>query len=105
MEIPEYSGKGRMPTIPIPSFPAVTVDSIAKNDYIPWYEVVLGTGSKGPVFAKDKFVRVVESHNNTPGSEVWLNIRELEDGSLKLALCNDSADASPMDIRKSALMR
>jgi SRSO17 transposase len=105
MEIPEYSGKGRRPTIPIPSFPAVTVDSIAKNDDIPWHDVVLGTGSKGPIFAKDKCVRVVESHNNTPGAEVWLYIRELEDGSLKYALCNDSADASPMDIRKPALMR
>jgi hypothetical protein len=63
-----------------PAFPAVNVDSIAKNDNILWYEIVLDTVSKGPVFAIDECVRVVESHKNTPGAEVWLYIRELEDG-------------------------
>jgi hypothetical protein len=105
MAVPEYAGRGRKPSVPAPSFPPVSVDSIAKDDSVPWLEVALGTGAKGAVIAKDKRVRVVEARNGKPGKDVWLYIRRLEDGTLRYSLCNESADASLEDIRTPARMR
>ncbi|MDR3134614.1 MAG: hypothetical protein LBU69_00805, partial [Deltaproteobacteria bacterium] len=61
MAVPEYSGRGRRPSVPVPSFPAVSVGPIAKDDSFPWMDVALGTGAKGAVIAKDKSVRVAEA--------------------------------------------
>jgi hypothetical protein len=105
MSVPEYKGKGRRPSIPVPSFPPVDVSTIAADDSVPWNNVVLGTGSKGAIVVRDKCLRVVEARDGEPGKYVWLYIRELEDGSLKYALCNEPADASIEDIRKPALLR
>jgi hypothetical protein len=66
---------------------------------------VLGTGSKGPILAKDKCILVWNTYNHLPTEQVWLYIREKEDGSVKYALCNESPEASIADIRKPALMR
>jgi SRSO17 transposase len=54
---------------------------------------------------RDKCPRVVEARDGEPGKYVWLYIRELEDGSLKYALRDESADASIKDIQKPALLR
>jgi SRSO17 transposase len=105
MVIPPYSGRGRKPSVEQPSFPPVKVESIAKDNNFPWNEVVLGTGSKGPIFARDKCVRVLTSRDGKPGDNVWLYIRTLDDGNTKYAICNESDDASFNDIRKPALMR
>jgi hypothetical protein len=51
-------------------------------------------GSKGPVKAKDKCIRAVEVRNDMPGNDVWLYVRQLEDGPVKHALCNASIDAT-----------
>jgi SRSO17 transposase len=100
-----YSGRGRKPEILVPSFPARRVEEIANDDSYPWEDVVLGIGSKGPIFSQDKCLKVVEQRNGEPGKDVWLYIRRLEDGSIKYALCNESMEASINDIRKPALMR
>jgi SRSO17 transposase len=105
MSVPEWCGRGKKPTIPKPDFPPVSVKSFAEDDSIPWNDVVLGIGAKGPVFARDKIARVVEVRGDNPGKDVWLYIRRLEDNSIKYALCNAPADSSPTDIRKPALMR
>jgi SRSO17 transposase len=101
----DYSGRGRRPSKLVPSHESVRVDTISGDDSIPWNEVILGTGSKGPIIAKDKCVEVVEVRDGQPGKAVWLYIRQLENGKVKYSLCNESRDASIEDIRKPALMR
>jgi SRSO17 transposase len=105
MILKEYSGRGRKPSIPVPSIPPVSVKEIAEDDSIPWNNVVLGIGSKGPIITRDKCIKVVESLDNKPGKEVWLYMRRLEDESVKFSLCNESMDATVEDIRIPALMR
>jgi hypothetical protein len=101
----EYKGRGRKSTRLHTSHEPVSVKSIAANEEIPWQDVILGTGSKGPIIARDKCILVWNTHNGLPTEQVWLYIREKEDGSIKYALCNDSQEASIEDIRKPALMR
>ena len=105
MAVPEYSGRGKRPTKAVPSFAPVSVKNIAEDDSMPWNDVVLGIGAKGPIITKDKCVPVVEIRDGEPGKDIWLYIRRLEDGSLKYALCNESMEATIADIRKPALMR
>lgn len=105
MAIPEYSGRGKRPTKALPSFAPVSVKEIAEDESIPWNDVVLGIGAKGPIITKDKCIPVVEVRGDGPGKDIWLYIRRLEDGSLKYALCNESMEATISDIRKLALMR
>ena len=103
--LPPYCGKGRKPTKEELEFKSQTVKEIAGSDDAPWNDVVLGIGAKGPIITKDKYLRVVEVRDGKPGKDVWLYIRLLADGSLKYALCNESADATAEDLRKPALMR
>jgi len=99
-----YSGRGRRP-VAKPEFPPVRVDSIAEDESVPWNDIVLGIGAKGPIIAEDKLLRVTEVRDGYPGNDVWLYIRRLEDKSLKYALCNAPADSPPESVRKPALMR
>jgi hypothetical protein len=64
----------------------------------------LGIGAKGTIVTKDKLIMVVESRDGEPGKDVWLCIRRLEDGSFKLAFCNESMEASFEEVRKLALL-
>jgi SRSO17 transposase len=105
MHVPEYSGKGKKPKKEKPSFLPIAVKTIAEDGAIPWNDVVLGIGAKGPIITKDKCVPVVEVRDEAPGKDVWLYIRKLEDGSIKYALCNETMDATIADVRKPALMR
>lgn len=104
MVVPEYCGRGRMP-VATPSFPPLRVRDIAADPSFPWEDVVLGMGAKGPIIAKDKCLKVVEVRDGNPGSDVWLYLRQLEDGSIKYALCNESMEATKEAVRKPALMR
>jgi SRSO17 transposase len=104
MVTPEYKGKGRKPH-PAPSFLPKSVSEVAKDPDIPWEDVILGIGSKGPIIAKDKCIRVVEVRDGKPGKDIWLYVRQLEDGSIKYALCNESIDATLEAVRTPALMR
>jgi len=103
--IPPYSGRGRRFTKPRPSASPMRVEDVVALSDVPWERVVLGIGAKGPVFAEDRCLRVVELRDHAPGKDVWLYARRIEDGSIKYALCNAPADASWDDIRKPALMR
>ena len=103
--VPPYSGKGKRPTREKPGFPPRTVKEIAEDMDLPWNDVVLDIGAKGPVITNDKYLRVVEVRDGKPGKDVWLYIRKLTDGGIKYALCNESADASAEDLRRPALMR
>jgi SRSO17 transposase len=105
MAVPPYSGKGRKPCKEKPEFLPCTVKDIAENADLPWNDVVLDIGAKGPVITNDKYLRVTEARGDKPGNDVWLYVRKLSDGSVKYALCNESPDASAEDLRRPALMR
>jgi len=103
--VPSYCGKGKKPTKPKPEFPPISVKLLAEDESIPWNDVVLGIGAKGPITAQDKIIRVTEVRDGNPGKDVWLYIRRLEDNSIKYSLCNAPADSPSGAIRKLALMR
>jgi hypothetical protein len=100
-----YAGRGRRPKGLAPSFPSLKVKDIIANDSTPWNDVVLGNGAKGPIIAKDKCLKVVESRDGKPGQDVWLYARMLEDGKIIYALCNKSMAATLEEIRTPALTR
>jgi hypothetical protein len=102
--LPAYSGRGR-PPVPGPSFKSKPASEIAADPSIPWNDVVLDMGSKGPIMSKDKCIKVVEVRDGLPAKDVWLYVRQLEDGSMKYSLCNESMDATLEQVRTPALMR
>jgi SRSO17 transposase len=81
------------------------VCDLAADDSVPWQDVVLGIGAKGPICAQDKRFWVTEARKGKPGKGVWLYVRRLEDTSVKYVLCNESAEATYEAIRTPALMR
>jgi hypothetical protein len=81
------------------------VKDIAEDEGLPWNDVVLDIGAKGPIITKDKYLPVTEVRKGEPGRDVWLYVRQLSDGSMKYALCNESPDATTEDLRRPALMR
>jgi len=105
MAVPPYSGNGRKPWKEAPEFPPRTVKEIAEDTDLLWNNVVLDIGAKGPNITYDKYLRVTEVRDDKPGKDVWLYVRKLSDGTIKYALCNESADASAEDLRRPALMR
>jgi SRSO17 transposase len=105
MILPPYRGRGRRPANKVPSFPARTVKDIVADESAPWNEVVVGNGSDGPIYRRDKVIRVVEVRDGGPGDDVWLYARELDDKTIRYALCDASMEATPDDIRAPAGMR
>ena len=109
VSLPEYNGRGKRPKKPRASTKPVPVSQIAKDKSIPWREVILGEGAKGPIIAHVKCLRVVEAKKETnqylPYQEVWLYIRKYADGKIKYAFCNAPACIKRKEIDKAALMR
>ena len=103
--VPPYSGKGRKPVLPKPSFPPVSVKSIAEDESMPFERVQLGMGSKGPVVADVKCVRIIRAKDKLPHHGAWLYIRRLADGELKFSLCNAATDCPRETMDSAALMR
>jgi SRSO17 transposase len=102
--LPERKGKSR-PTKLKASFPPVPVSGIALDDSIPWEQVILGEGSKGPIIADVKALRVIESRDQLPGAEVWLYIRRFANGELKFSLSNAPADIERAELHRAATLR
>ena len=88
-----------------PEFLPRSVKEIAEDTSLPWNNVVLDIGAKGPIITDDKYLLVTEIRDDKPGKDVWLYVRRLSDGKMKYALCNESPDASAEDLRRPALMR
>jgi SRSO17 transposase len=103
--IPDYKGMGKRPFKPVATTKPVTVEAIAANESTPFNDVALGIGAKGPIFSKNKVIRVVEVRDGLPGKDIWLYVRQLEDGSLKYSLTNAPASSTLEEIRKPALLR
>jgi SRSO17 transposase len=96
--VPPYKGKGKIPTLPKPSSPPISAESIAADPGLKWEKTYLGEGAKGPIFSDTACLRVIVSRDGLPAEEVWLYIRRLSDGSLKFSKSN-----APMDTPKSTL--
>jgi SRSO17 transposase len=105
MILPVYRGRGPRSTRLVPTVPSASVQDLANDERFPWNDVALGIGSKRPIVARDKLIRIVESRGGEPGKDVWLYARRHEDGSFKFALCNESVEASLEDVRKLANQR
>jgi SRSO17 transposase len=103
--MPEYSGKGRRDLKAKTTQVSVTVKDIADSATWPWRTVCLGKGAKGPIIAREKCLRVTEVRDKLPGHEIWLYIREHQDGKVKYSLCNASSDTSLDKLRELALRR
>ena len=103
MNIPTSGKTGRPYKHPRPSFPPVTVGSIASDDSIPWGRRCLAQGTRGPIYADIKCIRCVSCESTTefgnymaPGNDIWLYIRRYENGDIKYYLSN-SSEATPME--------
>jgi len=100
--VPEYSGRGKKPEKLRASTQPIPVSQIARDKSIPWREVVLGEGAKGPIVAQVKCLRVIEATKESshfiPYQEVWLYIRKYADGKVKYAFSN-----APADIKRTKL--
>ena len=106
-------GKGGRPhKHPRPSCSPVSVSDIAQDDRYPWKRIVLAEGSKGPILAKTKCMRIIRAGTSTrfgnyviPLDEVWLYIREYENGRIKYSFSNAPADIARSELDRAATMR
>lgn len=103
MNVPLSGKTGRPYKHPRPSFPPVTVGSVALDDSIPWGRRRLAEGVRGPIYADVKCTRCVSCESSTeygnylaPGNDIWLYIRRYENGDIKYYLSN-SPETTPME--------
>ena len=108
-EIPSYNGKGRKPTKTVPTTKPEHASDLAKDKTIPWKNMHLGEGSKGPVYAQVKCVRVYRAFKMEDGSyeteACWLFIRRREDGETRFSVSNAPEDVEESELCKASLMR
>ena len=112
MQVPVAAKSGRPLKYPRPSFQPIRVDAYAQDESIPWQQVVLAEGAKGPIIADVKCLRVVGCSSATklkcymaPADWVWLYIRRFANGRIKYSLCNAPED-TPLDtLNQVATMR
>lgn len=88
MVIPPYKGRGPRPKNQKPQTEPEKVSDIANDPTMPWEDVTIGEGAKGPIVNQSLCIRVIESRENVPGPEVWLVIRKSTDGKIKCAFSN-----------------
>jgi SRSO17 transposase len=81
------------------------VKDILVDSNIPWEDIKLGIGKNGLIIEKDKILKIVECRNGKPGKNIWLYIRQLQDESIKFAICNEPIGSPKEKIREIALMR
>ena len=108
-EVPEYKGKGPRPKKMAASTPAKSVSKIAKDDAIPWQKMYLGEGSKGPIYADIKSLRIYrafpEENGELPIIQCWLFIRRSEDGKIRFSVSNAPEKIPLAELCKASLMR
>jgi SRSO17 transposase len=110
IDVPSISsGKGRKAKYPRALEDPISVVVLACDETVPWVRRVLGYGSKGPIVADVKCVRVFNcrSVNNVlmPLESVWAYIRKYEDGTLKYFVSNAPADIALGVLDGVVLMR
>ena len=105
--IPPYKGKGKIPTLPKPSFSPVSAESIAIDSKLglKWDRTYLGEGAKGPIYSDTACLRVIECLDGLPGAEIWLYFRRLSDGTLKYTISNAPSDTPKPVLDEQTLRR
>jgi SRSO17 transposase len=108
-ELPPYKGKGRKPLYKVPATKPEKVANIANDESIPWKTVHLGNGSKGPIYAQIKCVRVYRAFKMENGEyeteACWLFIRRREDGDTRFSVSNAPENTDESELCKASLMR
>lgn len=106
------SNTGRPPKHKRPNISPVRVDTYAADETIPWQQVVLAEGAKGPIIAEFKCIRVVGCSSTTkygnylgPSDWVRLYLRRYANGRIKYSLCNAPEDIPPETLHRVATMR
>jgi len=103
--LPEHAGRGRKPTRLLPSEPSVLVSTVVDDKTVPWQEVRLMEGAKGPVEPLVKCCRIIEMQDGRDAEELWLYIRQYEDGRIKYALSNAPEDTDIEELHHAATLR
>jgi SRSO17 transposase len=103
--LPEWSGFGRKPSKLKTDGLPVMVRELVGSAETPWERVMLGIGSKGPIFTEDKICVVTQVRSGLPARDVWLYARKKDNGTIKYALCNAPLDTSKEELRNLSLMR
>lgn len=108
-EIPPYKGKGRKPTKKVPTTKPEKASTLAEDESIPWKTVCLGDGSKGPVYAQIKCVRIFRAFKmeaeEVESEACWLFIRRREDGDTRFSVSNAPEDIDESELCKASIMR
>lgn len=112
MNIPVSGKTGHPYKHPRPSFPPVTVSSIAAEASVPWTRRCLAEGVRGPIYADVKCIRCVSCESTTefgnyvaPGIDIWLYIRRYENGDIKYFLSNSPETVPIETLDRLATMR
>lgn len=106
--VPEYQGQGRPPTkeCVLSDHKLYQVRELAKCQDLPWREVKLGEGAKGPLLARMACIRVYPSRDGLPCDQpVWLVIRIHEDGKVQYAFSNAPETMPFEEIFQASCMR
>lgn len=108
-EVPAYKGRGPHPKKMAASIPAEPVSKIAEDAKIPWQKMYLGEGSKGPIYAEIKVLRIYrafpEENGEIPIIPCWLFIRRSEDGQTRFSVSNAPERTPVAELCKASLMR
>ena len=104
--IPERkSSRGRAPSKHVPDVAPIPVSAIAADDSVPWKEIIIAEGSKGPVRAQTKCCRIIECQDGSDGDELWLYIRKYENDEIRYAISNAPADTELCELHRAAILR
>lgn len=109
-EVPEYKGRGPQPQKMVATTKPETVSKIAGDENIPWQNMYLGEGSKGPIYSDVKCLRIFRKFENVDNGEIsiescWLFIRRSEDGQVRFSVSNAPVNTSVDELCKASLMR
>jgi hypothetical protein len=99
----EHTGRAKLAGH-VPSVVFQKVCEITADPSIPWEDVTLGLGSKGPIVAKLKCIMVVEIHKGIICKDVWLYVKRHESRTVKYTLISDSTNATKENGRIPVLL-
>jgi len=97
--------RGRAPTKLVPDVVAISASDVAADESIPWQEVIMAKGSKGPIRATIKYCRIIEYMDGYDGDELWLYIRKHENNELRYALSNAPGDIDVSELHTASSLR
>lgn len=102
---PRRSKHGKAPVLPVPTIQPVPIEQVIADESVPWAEIIIAEGSKGPIYANVKYCRVIECIDGKDGKEVWLYIRKHSDGTVRPSLCDAPANLDIDELDRAASLR